>query len=106
LDITLETLISLIILCVGLVLQAPPLRPIQWRVWAGIIEREGGRGLADPISAGKHGEGNPEGKMANPFLGLVERGARSGFVDVRGLRKEFTEWAKEGTAKGSAKSKS
>ena len=47
-------------ICTGLVLGAEELKPVQWRVWAGKIEREGGD--------------------AGPFLGLEER---VGFVDIR-----------------------
>ncbi|KAI9792858.1 MAG: hypothetical protein M1835_007616, partial [Candelina submexicana] len=69
LDITLETLASVLLLCLGLVLGSSALKPIEWRVWAGEIER--GRG------------GGTEGKgefVGNPFAGLEER---AGFVDVR-----------------------
>lgn len=59
-DISLETLTSVILICVGLVLGSEELKPISWRVWAGKVERE-------------HGAGGP-------FGGLEERW---GFMDVR-----------------------
>lgn len=65
-DIILETLLSVITLCLGLVLGSPPLRPISWRVWAGKIENGG---------SGTGGEAE-----ANPFLALE---SRVGFWDVR-----------------------
>lgn len=40
LDISLETILSVFFVCVGLVLGAEELRPITWRVWAGKAERE------------------------------------------------------------------
>lgn len=60
LDISLETIISVAFICVGLVLGAEELKPITWRVWAGKAERESGGG--------------------GPFQGLEER---QGFVDIR-----------------------
>jgi membrane magnesium transporter 1 len=68
--------------CVGLVLGTPALRPIQWREWAGKIEREG--------SAAGAGDTDYVG---NPFR-LLE--TRPGFVDIRRQRKEFAEWVKQG----------
>ena len=59
LDISLETVISVVLICTGLVLGAEELKPIQWRVWAGKMERSGGGG---------------------PYQGLEER---PGFVDIR-----------------------
>jgi len=79
LDITIETLISVLLLAVGIVLSAEPLKPISWRVWAGQIEKEGK-------------------SLNHPYKGLEER---SGFLDIRAKRKEFTDWVKE---RGSVKS--
>ena len=59
LDISLETVISVVFICTGLVLGAEDLKPIQWRVWAGKTERSGEGG---------------------PYQGLQER---PGFVDIR-----------------------
>lgn len=37
-----ETLVSLVVVSLGLVLGAEKLKPISWSEWAGAIEREGG----------------------------------------------------------------
>lgn len=64
---------------------SPKLRPIQWHVWAGKIEREGVDGFRD-------GTGEVEKDFrGNPF-GVLE--VRPGFVDIRKQRREFTGWAK------------
>ena len=60
LDISLETVISVVFICAGLVYGAEELKPISWRVWAGIAERESGGG--------------------GPYQGLEDR---LGFVDIR-----------------------
>ena len=60
LDITVETIIAVLLVSVGIVLGAQPLQPISWRVWAGNIEKEGG--------------------SKNPFRSLEER---PGFLDIR-----------------------
>ena len=60
LDISIETILSVVSICVGLVLGAEELKPISWRVWAGKAERESGGG--------------------GPFQGLEDR---LGFVDIR-----------------------
>ena len=60
LDISIETILSVVSICVGLVLGAEELKPISWRVWAGKVERESGGG--------------------GPFQGLEDR---LGFVDIR-----------------------
>ncbi|KAI9759031.1 MAG: hypothetical protein M4579_002620 [Chaenotheca gracillima] len=85
LDIILETLISVLLLCAGIVMASPALRPINWRVWAGRIEREG---------VGLDGEPGKDGQAqgVNPFRALEER---VGFWDVRAKRKEFMEWVRE-----------
>lgn len=59
-DISIETIISVVFICVGLVIGAEELKPISWRVWAGKVERESGRG--------------------GPFQGLEDR---LSFVDIR-----------------------
>lgn len=59
-DIILETLISVLVVSVGLVLGAEKLKPVSWRDWAGEIERDGG--------------------ARNPYLSLEER---YGFWDIR-----------------------
>ena len=60
LDISLETIVSVAFICIGLVSGAEELKPINWRVWAGKAERESGGG--------------------GPYQGLEDR---MGFVDIR-----------------------
>ena len=85
LDISLETAIAVALTCLGLVLGTSPLRPIQWRVWAGKIEREGQEGFLNAA-----GEVNKD-YIGNPFRKFE---TRPGFVDIRKQRKEFAEWVK------------
>jgi membrane magnesium transporter 1 len=86
-DIMFETIISISLVCTGLVLGTSELRPIQWRVWAGKIEREGEKGFV-----------NSDGQVDKDYFGnpfrLLE--TRPGFVDIRKKRREFAEWAKLG----------
>ncbi|KAJ5767199.1 uncharacterized protein N7511_004815 [Penicillium nucicola] len=70
-DIIAETLVSVLIVSIGLVLGAEKLKPVSWRDWAGAIERDGG--------------------ARNPFLSLEERYA---FWDIRAKRKEFANWVR------------
>ncbi|KAL7628154.1 hypothetical protein AAE478_002352 [Parahypoxylon ruwenzoriense] len=84
-DITIETIIATFIVCLGMVLSTSKLRPIQWRVWAGKIEREGEAGFLS-----SSGEVEKD-YVGNPFQ-LLE--SRPGFVDIRKQRKEFAVWAK------------
>lgn len=87
LDIAIETVVATLLMTVGFVVGAPPLRPIPWRVWAGKIEREGEDGFRD-------GSGNvSRDYLGNPFQGLE---TRPNFVDIRKQRREFAEWAKAG----------
>ncbi|KAF6234402.1 hypothetical protein HO173_007435 [Letharia columbiana] len=72
LDISIETVLSVVFICVGLVLGAEELKPISWRVWAGRAERESGGG--------------------GPFQGLEDR---LGFVDIRVKRKDFADWVRD-----------
>jgi membrane magnesium transporter 1 len=84
-DITIETIAATFIICLGLVSGTSQLRPIQWRVWAGKIEREGEAGF-------KNSGGDVEKDfVGNPFR-LLE--SRTGFVDIRKQRSEFAAWAK------------
>lgn len=86
-DITIETAVATVIIILGLVLGAPNLRPIQWRVWAGKIEREGETGFMT-------GSGEVEKDyIGNPFR-ILE--SRPGFADVRKQRRDFTNWVKSG----------
>ncbi|KAK4224620.1 magnesium transporter [Podospora fimiseda] len=86
LDIVLETIVSTFIILLGLVLVTRPLRPIQWREWAGKIEREGEEGFKD-----SNGEVNKD-YIGNPFA-IFE--SRPNFVDIRKQRKEFAQWVKK-----------
>jgi hypothetical protein len=84
------------VICVGLVLGSPELRPIQWRVWAGKIEREGEKGFMSSDGT------VDKDYVGNPFRVLE---SRPGFVDIRKQRKEFAEWVREGgVAVGAPKS--
>lgn len=58
-DITLETVISTALICLGLVVGAEELQPIEWRVWAGKVEKD---------------------RKGGPYGGLEER---MGFVDIK-----------------------
>ncbi|KAI6359932.1 hypothetical protein MCOR25_006874 [Pyricularia grisea] len=79
-DISIETVTALLIICLGLVLGTPHLRPIQWREWAGKIEREGDK------------EGDKD-YVGNPYRFLE---SRPGFVNIRKQRKDFAQWVKSG----------
>ncbi|KAI5310452.1 hypothetical protein KEM55_006935 [Ascosphaera atra] len=71
-DITIETLVAVALVMIGVVLGADKLEPISWNVWAGEIERKGG--------------------SDNPFRGYEDR---LGFWDVRTKRKEFADWVRQ-----------
>lgn len=73
----------MLLLCVGVVLGSADLKPIQWDVWAGNLERS--KEARKIVEAGVGG--------GNPYAGLEERG---GFADIRGQRKQFAEWVKGG----------
>lgn len=76
LDIQIETLVSVALSCLGLVLGSEALQPISWAQWAGEIEREGGG--------------------RSPFRGLEDR---VGFMDIRRKRREFSQWIRDGSAR-------
>ncbi|KAJ1333024.1 Membrane magnesium transporter [Microdochium nivale] len=84
-DITIETIVATLVISLGLVLGTSTLRPVQWRVWAGQIEREGEAGFR-----------NSSGEVDKTYIGnpyrLLE--SRPGFVDIRKQRKEFADWVK------------
>ncbi|KAI7334338.1 hypothetical protein KC315_g3803 [Hortaea werneckii] len=82
-DVTLETLLSAFLLCIGTVLSSPGLKPIQWNVWAGNVERSVEARRMKQVGVGG----------GNPYAGLEDR---PGFMDIRAARKEFGEWVKEG----------
>ncbi|KAI1812737.1 magnesium transporter [Poronia punctata] len=88
-DIAIETFVATFVIALGLVLGTSQLRPIQWRVWAGKIEREGESGFTN-----SSGEVEKD-YVGNPFR-LLE--SRPGFVDIRKQRKEFAAWRKETSA--------
>lgn len=77
-----------LIVCFGLVSGSQTLRPIQWNVWAGKIEREGDAGFLDAS-----GEVDKDFR-GNPFSFLQ---SRPGFVDIRKQRREFASWVKTET---------
>jgi len=89
LDITLETLVAVLLLCVGIVIGSPELKPIQWRVWAGKLEK-------DKASKTETINGDPLGPRGNPYAALEQR---QGFLDIRSQRSEFAEWVKSGSSK-------
>jgi membrane magnesium transporter 1 len=86
-DIVLETLFSVLLLCIGVVLGSPDLQPIQWNVWAGKLERSK---EARTVSAVGVGGGNP-------FAALEER---PGFLDIRKTRDEFAALKTHGAVGG------
>ncbi|KAK0628151.1 transmembrane protein 32 [Bombardia bombarda] len=86
-DIAVETVVATLVILLGLVLNTRPLRPIQWRVWAGKVEREGEEGFID-----SSGEVSRD-YIGNPFRFLE---TRPGFIDIRKQRKEFADWVKNG----------
>lgn len=59
------------------------LKPIQWNIWAGRLERS-----KDARAIKEFGIGG-----GNPYASLEDR---PGFLDIRGQRKEFAKWIKEG----------
>lgn len=73
----------MILLCVGVVLSSGELKPIQWNVWAGRLERS-----KEARAMKEFGVGG-----GNPYAALEER---PGFLDIRGQRKEFANWVKDG----------
>lgn len=86
-DISVETIVGLLFTVLGLVTEMPNLRPIQWRAWAGKVEREGEQGFLK-----SNGEIEKD-FVGNPFRVLE---TRPGFVDIRSQRKEFAEWVRSG----------
>ena len=86
-DIAFEAVIATMVVLFGLVLGTRPLRPIQWREWAGKVEREGPEGFTDS-----------DGDVSKDYVGNPYRflETRPGFVDIRRQRKEFAAWVKNG----------
>jgi hypothetical protein len=89
LDITLETLTAVLLLCVGLVLGSAELKPIEWRVWAGELER-------NKTAKTQSINGDALGPRGNPYAALEQR---QGFLDIRAQRSEFANWVKSGSSK-------
>ncbi|KAL2887399.1 transmembrane protein 32 [Ceratocystis lukuohia] len=85
LDIVIETIAATMVLTLGLILSAPTLRPINWRVWAGKLEREGPAVFSEDISKATD-------IIGNPFFSLE---SRPSFIDIRGQRKNFAKWTLE-----------
>lgn len=82
LDIILETIFSVLLLCVGVVLGSQNLKPIQWNVWAGRLERSKEAREIQGVGVGG----------GNPFAAVEER---PGYLDIRGRRKDFADWIRE-----------
>ncbi|KAH7160110.1 muts domain V-domain-containing protein [Dactylonectria estremocensis] len=82
-DVSIEALAATLVVCLGLVMGSPKLRPIRWHEWAGKIEREGAAGFR---SGGGEVDKDYQG---NPF-GALE--TRPGFVDIRKQRRDFADW--------------
>lgn len=89
-DIVIETLFSVSLLCIGIVLSSPALRPIEWRVWAEQIEKD------ERLPKGRRKFEDEGVAPINPFRWLEER---KGFWDVRAKRKEFADWVRDGAGK-------
>jgi hypothetical protein len=98
LDISLELLTSILLLSLGIVISFAPLKPIQYAQWAGQISREGRHGEGQSTREGEEilSEGDPYA-----FLGLDggiggKGEGRRGFWDVKGKRREYEDWVREG----------
>jgi len=98
-DITIETLSSILILCAGIVMGSPELKPIAWSVWAKDAEAEEKNmdRRRERLGTGT----DVQGSVGNPFSGLEER---RGFVDIRKKRKEFADWVRDGGGAQASKS--
>lgn len=70
-------------------LSSPELKSIQWRVWAGKLEKE-------KSAKTESVNGDPLGPRGNPYAALEQR---QGFLDIRAQRKEFAQWVKDGSKK-------
>lgn len=83
LDIYIETIAAIILICLGLVLGSGAPEPIQWHTWAGKIERE--------VDAGSSGDADKEAR-GNPFNALE---ARSGFINIHKLHGDFVKYTQQ-----------
>ncbi|MCJ1312454.1 hypothetical protein MMC25_006128 [Agyrium rufum] len=110
-DIVLETLLSIILLCVGIVTYSTatePLKNVQWRKWAadvdhGVAAMKGGTTGSDGVAsdsgsaaASPSDGGLGDGMGPGGVYAMLEKGRRRGFLDVRAQRKEFAEWVRKG----------
>ncbi|KAL7945755.1 magnesium transporter [Trichoderma barbatum] len=84
LDIYIETIAATFLICLGLVLGSGAPEPIQWRTWAGKIERES--------DGGSLGDADKETR-GNPFNTLE---ARSGFINIHKLHSDFVKYQQLG----------
>ncbi|EMD61499.1 hypothetical protein GGP41_004105 [Bipolaris sorokiniana] len=98
LDITLELLTSVLLLSLGIVISFAPLKPIHYAQWAGQMSRKGQQSEGRYTREGEEvlSEGDPYA-----FLGLDagiggNSEGRRGFWDVKGKRKEFESWMRQG----------
>ena len=64
-------------------MSSPELKPIEWNVWAGRLEKSKEARVMKEVGVGG----------GNPYAVLEER---PGFLDIRGQRREFAGWVKEG----------
>jgi hypothetical protein len=98
LDISLELLTSILLLSLGIVISFAPLKPIHYAQWAGQISREGQHSEGRYTREGEEilSDGDPYA-----FLGLDggiggKSEGRKGFWDIKGKRKEFEAWMRQG----------
>ncbi|QIX01404.1 hypothetical protein AMS68_006921 [Peltaster fructicola] len=69
-DIVVELLLAVLLLCIGIVTASADFKPIKWSIWAGQLERSKD---ARKITAFGEGGGNPYARLED----------RAGFLDVR-----------------------
>ena len=107
LDISIETIFSVVFICVGLVLGAEELKPVSWRVWAGKAERESeGGGLFQglehrlgfvDIRVGSHAT-NRTCIHSSLRVYTVDVDCRIGanvFESTQAKRKDFADWVRD-----------
>lgn len=74
--IKIETVVSVVLLCLAVVLNSAEMKPVKWREWASKQERENSRYIHLCINAANFSTSN-----------IIEN--RPGFIDIRAKRKEF-----------------
>jgi hypothetical protein len=101
LDISVELLVSILLLSAGIVAVSPQLKPIQWAKWAGKIEREGRHGEGKWTREGEEilSEGDPFAFLGFGKSSGASGEGRRGFWDVRGKRNEYAQWVRSGSKK-------